>query len=100
VTKAAEARRRAVRLLGVLAAALLVAGLLPWVTGGELTIRLLALPMFLAGLMVAGAALRVRALGKVVPSAPPVERGCEGCVCGTSAGCDTASVLNKGSATA
>jgi len=99
VTKAAEARRRAVLLLGALAAALLVAGLLPWVTGGDLTIRLMALPMFLAGLLVTGVALRVHAAGKRVPSAPPVERGCDGCACGQTAGCDTKAALDRSSAT-
>lgn len=93
-----EARRRAVRLLGALAAALLLAGLLPWVTGGELTIRLLALPMLLAGLMVTGAALRVSAAGKKAPE-PPARLGCDGCVCGQNSGCETAGALDKTSAT-
>lgn len=87
-----------VRLLGVLAAALLLAGLLPWVTWGELTIRLLALPLLLAGLVVAGSALRVRAAGRRTPSAPPVERGCEGCACGIADSCDTKAVLDRSSA--
>lgn len=99
VTTAVETRRRAVRLLGVLAAALLVAGALPWLTWGELTIRLLALPLFLAGLMVAGVALRVHARGRRVPSAPPVERGCDGCVCGIDGGCDTKAALDRTAAT-
>lgn len=86
------------RLLGALAATLLLAGLLPWVTWGELGIRLLALPMLLAGLVVAGTALRVRAAGRRVPSAPPVERGCAGCVCGLKNGCDTAAALDRSSA--
>lgn len=94
-TTAGAARRRVVRLLGILAAALLLAGLLPWVTWGELTVRLFALPMLLAGLMVAGAAVRVRAVGRRVPSAPPVERGCEGCVCGLESGCDTKAALDR-----
>ncbi len=98
MTTAVEARRRAVRMLGILAAALLVAGLLPWVTWGALQIRLLALPMVLAGLVVAGAALRVRAAGRRVPSAPPVERGCDGCACGIERGCDTKAALDGSSA--
>ena len=71
--------RRAARRLGVLAAVLLVAGLLPWVTGGSLGVRLVALPLLLAGAGVATMAVRVRAL---VPQADPaypaplVERGC------------------------
>ena len=47
-----KARQRAVLMLGALAAALLLAGGLPWVTGGDSTIRFLALPLLLAGLMV------------------------------------------------
>lgn len=84
---AVQARRRAVRMLGTLAAVLLVAGVLPWVTGGELAIRLLALPFVLAGLLVLGATLRVRAAGTVTPSAPPVGRGCDGCACGVADSC-------------
>lgn len=87
-----------VRLLGFLAAALLLAGLLPWVTWGELTIRLLALPLLLAGLIVAGSALRVRAAGRRVPSAAPVERGCEGCACGLADTCDTKAALGESAA--
>lgn len=82
------ARRRAVRMLGALAGALLLAGVLPWVTGGEWPIRLLALPLVLAGLLVLGATLRVHAAGAApAPSAPPLERGCDGCACGISNGC-------------
>lgn len=90
VRDADRVRRRAVLLLGVLAATLLLAGLLPWVTGGESTIRMLALPMLLAGLLVAGAAVRVAVFRRPAPSAPPVERGCDGCVCG-GGGCATLS---------
>jgi hypothetical protein len=91
VVTAGQERRRAVRMLGALAGVLLLAGLLPWVTGGELVLRLLALPLLLAGLMVLGAALRVRAAVRApAPSAPPVERGCDGCVCGISGGCGVA----------
>ena len=85
---AVEARRRAVRMLGALAGVLLLAGVLPWVTGGEWTIRLLALPLLLAGLLVLGATLRVHAARKApAPSAPPLERGCDGCACGVSSSC-------------
>lgn len=76
-------------LLGSLAGALILAGVLPWATGAELTIKLFGLPLFLAGVLVTGAAVRVHAAGKRVPSAPPVERGCDGCVCGLTGGCDT-----------
>jgi hypothetical protein len=78
-------------MLGALAAALVLAGGLPWVTRGDSTIRFLALPLLLAGLMVPGATLRVWAAGrKPAPSAPPVERGCDGCVCGLDGGCAAA----------
>jgi hypothetical protein len=78
-------------MLGALAAALVLAGVLPWVTGGDATIRFLALPLLLAGLMVLGATLRVWVAGrKPAPSAPPVERGCDGCVCGLDGGCAAA----------
>jgi len=76
-------------MLGLLAGALLLAGVLPWLTGGESMVRLLALPLLLAGLVVTGAALRVHAAGRRVPSAPPVERRCDGCVCGLDGGCAT-----------
>ena len=86
--EAGRARRRAVVRLGVLAAALLVAGLLPWVTMGPLPVRLVALPLLLAGALVAVVAVRVRTvLARPRPSAPPVERRCDGCVCGTGGGC-------------
>lgn len=85
---AGRARRRAVQRLGALAGVLLLAGVLPWVTGGEAAIRLLALPLLLAGLLVLGATLRVHAAGKApAPSAPPLERGCDGCACGISSSC-------------
>ena len=75
-------RRRAVLLLG-LAAMLLLAGLLPWVTGGETTVRMLALPLLLAGLLAAGAAVRIAVARR---PAPLVERTCDGCTCGAG-GC-------------
>ena len=78
-------------ILSALAGAMLLAGVLPWVTGGESTIRFLALPLLLAGLMVLGVTLRVWVAGRrPAPSAPPVERGCDGCVCGRQGGCATA----------
>ena len=97
-TAAVQARQRVVRALGALAAVLLLAGVLPWATGGELAVRLLALPLLAAGVVVAGAALRVRAAGRRVPSAPPVERGCDGCACGLDGGCDTEAALDRSAA--
>ena len=86
-----RARRRAVLMLSALAGAMVLAGVLPWATGGESTIRFLALPLLLSGLMVLGVTLRVWAAGRrPAPSAPPVERGCDGCVCGQHGGCAVA----------
>ena len=83
-------------ILGALAGALLVAGLLPLLTGGETTIRIMALPMLLAGLLVSGVALRVHAAGRKAPPARPAGRGCDGCMCGQQpAGCDTAAALDR-----
>ena len=76
-----QARRRAALLLGGLAGMLVLAGLLPWVTGGETLIRLLALPLLLAGLLVSGAAIRVAVVRRPTP-VTPVERTCDGCDCG------------------
>jgi hypothetical protein len=74
-------------MLSALAGAMLLAGVLPWATGAESTIRFLALPLLLAGLMVLGVTRRVWAAGRrPAPSAPPVERGCDGCVCGREGG--------------
>jgi hypothetical protein len=80
--------RRATVRLGVLAAVLLLAGLLPWVTAGPLPARLVALPLLLAGALVAVLTARVGTMvPQLRPSAPPVERRCDGCVCGTAGGC-------------
>jgi hypothetical protein len=62
-----RARRRAVLMLAALAGAMLLAGVLPWLTGGESTIRFLALPLLLAGLMVLGVTLRVWAAAGRLP---------------------------------
>jgi hypothetical protein len=99
VRDADRVRRRAVLLVGGLAAALLLAGLLPWVTGGESTVRMLALPMLLAGLLVTGAAVRIAVVRRPAPSAPLVERACDGCVCGLDGGCDTKAAPGGSAAT-
>ena len=88
-----RARRRAVLMLSALAGAMLLAGVLPWATGGESTVRFLALPLLLAGLLVLGVTLRVWAAGRrAAPSAPPVERRCDGCVCGLAGTCAAATL--------
>jgi hypothetical protein len=85
-----RARRRAVLMLSALAGAMLLAGVLPWATGGESSVRFLGLPLLLAGLLVLGVTLRVWVAGRrPAPSAPPVERRCDGCACGLAAGCAT-----------
>lgn len=86
--------RRATLRLGALAAVLLVAGLLPWVTGGTQGVRLVALPLLVAGLGVGAVALRVRSVltrqaATAAYPAPLVERGCDGCACG-GGGCGSA----------
>jgi hypothetical protein len=50
---------------------MLLAGVLPWATGGESTIRFLALPLLLAGLMVLGVTLRVWPPAGAGSVAPP-----------------------------
>lgn len=83
-------RQRALLLVGTLAGVLVLAGVLPWVTGGDSTIRFLALPLLVAGLMTTGLAVRFARARRSTP-VTPVERGCEGCVCGLSKdGCGTA----------
>ena len=87
--------RRATLRLGALTAALLVAGLLPWITGGATAARLVSLPLLLAGIGVAAVALRVRsvlsrrAAAAAAYPAPLVERTCDGCACGAG-GCGSA----------
>jgi hypothetical protein len=44
-----QERRTAAVALGLLAATLLVAGVLPWATGGPLPVRLIAVPLLLLG---------------------------------------------------
>jgi hypothetical protein len=92
VTDAKLGVRRATLRLGALAAVLLVAGVLPWVTGGSTGARLVALPLLVAGIGVTAVVLRVRsvlaqraAVAAAYP-APLVERGCDGCACGAG-GC-------------
>ncbi len=83
-----RARRRAVLRLGLLAGVLLLAGGLPWVTAGPLPARLIALPLLVAGLLVAAVTVKLRSiLPRVRPAAQLVERRCEGCVCGIERGC-------------
>lgn len=95
-TRAAARRQITIR-LGLLAAVMLVAGGLPWVTAGPLAARLIAVPLLLAGLLAAWVVIRVRALpaGPVRTPRPAgtagtgtggQPAGCGGCACG-GAGC-------------
>jgi hypothetical protein len=52
-------RRSAAVALGLLATTLLAAGILPWATGGTLTVRLIAAPLLLLGALAAVAAARL-----------------------------------------
>jgi hypothetical protein len=52
-------RRSAAIAFGLLAAVLLAAGVLPWVTGGSLAIRLIGVPLLLLGLLAALTAIRL-----------------------------------------
>jgi hypothetical protein len=67
-------RRWAAGTLGLLAAALLVAGGLPWVTGGTWPVRLIALPLLLVGGFAAVTAARLPSMRLPHRSAPPVRR--------------------------
>ncbi|HEX6755046.1 MAG TPA: hypothetical protein VF109_03775 [Mycobacteriales bacterium] len=90
-----KAVRRATVRLGALAGVLLLAGLLPWVTGGTLAARLVALPLLLAGVGIGAVAVRLRSVlmaadpADAAYPAPLVERGCDGCACGAG-GCGSA----------
>jgi hypothetical protein len=65
-----QERRSAAVALGLLAAALLVAGALPWVTAGPLPARLIALPLLLLGGLAGVAAARLPAGRFLHPPAP------------------------------
>ncbi|HEY9473802.1 MAG TPA: hypothetical protein VIS06_08115, partial [Mycobacteriales bacterium] len=83
-----EVRRRALAQVGVLAALLLVAGTLPWFGGGSLAVRLIGLPLLVAGLLIGGVvglvAYRLRQASGLARPAPASvgSAGCGGCACG------------------
>lgn len=88
-----EVPRRALAQVGGLAVLLLLAGTLPWVGGGSLTIRLIGLPLLLAGLVIGGVvglvAYRLRQATELARSAPASagSGGCGGCACGAGGCC-------------
>jgi hypothetical protein len=89
VTSARD-RRLAAGMLGVLAAALLVAGSLPWAGSGPLAVRLIALPLLLLGALAAVVAARLPTMASPLrrtasPAARPL--GCANCACGTAPQC-------------
>ena len=86
----ATVRRRVAVRLGLLGIVILLAGLLPWITWGALTTRLVALPLVLAGLACAGLAGRSWAVARPAAAAVGSDRsdrsdrpaGCGKCTCG------------------
>ncbi len=68
--------------LVALAAVLLVAGILPWATGGPAVVRILGIPFVLLGLLAGYATTRLQTVASraATRSAPPA--GCGGCNCG------------------
>ncbi|MGI8868847.1 MAG: hypothetical protein ACR2F6_08375 [Mycobacteriales bacterium] len=81
--------------LAALAALLLAAGLLPWVSGTPLALRLLSLPFLLAGVILGAAAARMPAVRahlrgeRPIKDWPLLEPGCGapgGCRCGAAPG--------------
>jgi hypothetical protein len=81
-------RRLATGALGMLAAALLVAGALPWLVPGPTAARLFGLPLLLVGLLAAVTAARLPRLRLARRSAPsPRPATCAGCACTTADTC-------------
>lgn len=82
-------RRRAIARVGLMAALLVVAGVLPWVSGGPLSVRLLALPLLAAGVFLGAAAFRLHRTLPPMPDAASADTrpaACAGCACGASGG--------------
>lgn len=72
--------------LVALAAVLVVAGALPWLTGGPTAARLLGLPFILLGVLAAYATTRITQLAQRPAPAPAgPSGGCDSCVCGGGA---------------
>ncbi len=77
--------------LVALAAVLLVAGILPWATGGPAVVRILGVPFILLGLLAGYATTRLPVVASraATRTAPP-PGGCGGCNCGAGACAQTA----------
>ncbi len=88
-------RPRAALRLGTLAALLLCAGALPWITAGPLATRLIALPLLLTGALMAVATVRLRSTPlprrRTAAERPAACVTCA-CACATSAECLAGSV--------
>jgi hypothetical protein len=86
-----RAGRRAVLRLGALTALFLLAGMLPWLTAGPLPTRLIALPLLLAGALMAVATARLRTSPlphRRTAAARPAT--CAACSCSTAGVCEAA----------
>ncbi|HEY2172506.1 MAG TPA: hypothetical protein VGH85_01715 [Mycobacteriales bacterium] len=83
--------------LGALTAVLLVAGILPWATGGPTVTRVLGVPFLLLGLLAGYATTRLPAVASraTIRTAPPA--GCAGCNCGAGACAQAAAGASAGS---
>jgi hypothetical protein len=83
--------------LGALTAVLLVAGILPWATGGPTVARVLGVPFLLLGLLAGYATTRLPAVASraATRTAPPA--GCAGCNCGAGACAQAAAGAAAGS---
>jgi hypothetical protein len=82
--------------LGALTAVLLVAGILPWATGGPTVTRVLGVPFLLLGLLACYATTRLPAVASraATRTAPPP--GCAGCNCGAGACAQAAAGASAG----
>ncbi len=84
--------------LAALTAVLLVAGVLPWATGGPTVTRVLGIPFLLLGLLAGYATTRLPAVASrtaaAARTAPPA--GCAGCNCGAGACAQAAAGASAG----
>jgi hypothetical protein len=81
-------RRSATIAFGLLAAVLLAAGVLPWMSGGSMAIRLIGVPLLLLGLLAAVTAVRLPSVAIPRRPAPPARppHDCAACAARAAAG--------------